>query len=115
MDEYRMIQDIAPHTYVLDYENPVPGDGDTLLVYRRNELMVRTEDSGFLKAGVILWDNASLRDRLIYLFRIDDERFFTVHPEEAVVLPIRVLRFLAQYAKAVIHSSEKSSHTSDWV
>ena len=87
MDEYRMIQDIAPHTYVLDYENPVPGDGDTLLVYRRNELMVRTEDSGFLKAGVILWDNASLRDRLIYLFRIDDERFFTVPPEIKIEAP----------------------------
>ena len=75
-----MIQDIAPHTYHNEYKPVAPDENSIILAYENVKSFFRKEDSSdviTLPRFRELEDKAAdLYENYIYLFSIDEERFY---------------------------------------
>ncbi len=80
-----MIQDISPYTFHIEYQNIRPEGDDLLLPFCRGKLLLRREEPiAFLK--VKDW-RAEAAEHMIYLFAIDDMRFFYLDIQEEEAAP----------------------------
>ena len=70
-----MIQEIAPHQFDNAFREAAIREGDYILYYRKREVLVRHGEAGicFPKYEEV---DASSCGKAIYLFSIDDQRFF---------------------------------------
>ena len=80
-----MIQDIRPYTFHIEYHNIRPEGEDLLLPFCRGKLLLRGEEPiAFLK--VKDW-RAEAAEHMIYLFAIDNMRFFYLKIQEEEAAP----------------------------
>ena len=68
-----MIQDIYPHVYHNEYKNITPEDDDYVICFHRDKVLLKKDDE--LNVTIPRKKDNSFSD-LIYLFSIDDERYF---------------------------------------
>ncbi len=75
-----MIQDIAPHKYHLEYAPYKAKEEDIVLIYQRNNVLVKNEEALRLPTRKEAEEVLGLREDTEYyfLFSIDETRFFTV-------------------------------------
>ena len=77
-----MIQDIAPHTYHNEYKPVAPDENSIILAYENGKSFFSKEDSSdviTLPRFRELEDKAAdLYENYIYLFSIDEERFYLI-------------------------------------
>ncbi len=83
-----MIQDIAPHRFQNEYCPKPPGPDSYLLCYRGREALVKWEDGtlDFPRFRDLDKDQTYLREKVLYLFSIDDEAFYLLPYEEGRAL-----------------------------
>lgn len=74
-----MIQDIAPHHFDNAY-HPVPPDGDSIALCFEGRacLVKKTEEIVFPRFADLEKDNQDIYHDYIYLFRVDQERYYLV-------------------------------------
>ena len=86
-----MIQDIAPHTYHNEYKPVAPDENSIILAYENGKSFFRKEDSSdviTLPRFRELEDKAAdLYENYIYLFSIDEERFYLIPDLDTALLP----------------------------
>ncbi len=73
-----MIQDIAPHKYLVDYQPDVPKLTDVVLVYRKKELLSCYKDGEICYPTIqdVQKIYPDIRKKAKYLFRIDERDFY---------------------------------------
>ncbi|PWM23534.1 MAG: NAD(+) diphosphatase [Oscillospiraceae bacterium] len=73
-----MIQDIAPHQFANEYRPCPPQPESVLLFFRGKEVLLLERGKGweFPRFGDLAPQNPSLYERYLYLFSVDDERFY---------------------------------------
>ena len=84
-----MIQDIAPHTYSVEYDTREPQAGDYGLYFEGKNVLLRAEKDGYrlplleelLKDGVTVggWENAEeMGKHAHFLFSVDGAGYFLI-------------------------------------
>lgn len=72
-----MFQDIDPYTLNIGYQNQTPENDDYLIVYNNNQILIhKNEEFLFPTIADILCDHNIDTDHFIYLFNIDNKKFF---------------------------------------
>ena len=74
-----MIQDIAPHTYHNEYKPSAPDKNSFILAYEKGSILLPHQD---LEEKV-----SDLYSKYIYLFSIDDQRFYLIPELDTTLLP----------------------------
>ena len=97
-----MIQDIAPHTYHNEYRPSQPDKDSFILVYEKGSILLprqeREEAISFPRFQELEGKTENLYSNYIYLFSVDDQRFYLIPHLDASLLPdygfqdVRVLR-----------------------
>lgn len=97
-----MIQDIAPHTYHNEYKPSAPDKDCFILVYEKGSILLprqeRDADITFPRFRELEEKIADLYSNYIYLFSIDDQRFYLIPELDTSLLPdyefqdVRILR-----------------------
>ena len=87
-----MLQDIAPHSFSNAFASPAAAKGDILLCFDHDHVLLRETENGivFPRIGEVDVPAASL----IYLFSLDDERYFLCPPQ----LKVSAAHGLARHA-----------------
>ena len=114
-----MLQDIAPHALNNRYDPEArPEDDDFVLFLSGRRILVSTEAGvRFPSVGML---DASAVPTLIYLFSVDDERYFLLPGDEAPALPGFVLTDLKQLREAEpspkyrVFAAVTGKHLADW-
>ena len=84
-----MIQDIAPRVFHNEYKKELPGPDDIIFSFRDRELLCVLFESGEVRCPK--YSEISVdAEKLIYLFAIDDTKFF-LFPEECEESPVASL------------------------
>lgn len=84
-----MIQDIEPKIFYNQFRNAEISRGDYVFVFSGNRIMVR-EDA---KLGFIKYEELNIEGyEFIYLFSIDDQRYFLLAGEEELSVPGYIYR-----------------------
>ena len=77
-----MIQDIAPHTYHNEYKPSAPDKDCFILAYEKGSILLprqeRDADITFPRFRELEEKIADLYNNFIYLFSIDDQRFYLI-------------------------------------
>ena len=77
-----MIQDIAPHTYHNEYKPSAPDKDCFILVYEKGSILLprqeRDADITFPRFRELEEKIADLYSNYIYLFSIDNQRFYLI-------------------------------------
>ena len=86
-----MIQDIAPHIYHNEYK-PVPPDGNScILAYDKGNVFMKLDSNGsdivFPRFQELEEKVSGLYDNYIYLFSVDEERFYLIPGLDTSLLP----------------------------
>ena len=113
-----MIQDIYPRKFNNHYDgNIVPSGEDTVLAFKGADMIMDPERQGFPKVS----DFAGLdRGKLIYLFSIDEERFFLLQDEDVAVPEgfsydrFKILREQNSYSKADVFAAFTAYQLNEW-
>lgn len=97
-----MIQDIAPHTYHNEYKPSAPDKDSFILAYEKGSILLprqeRDADITFPRFQELEEKIADLYNNFIYLFSIDDQRFYLIPELDTSLLPdyefqdVRILR-----------------------
>ena len=97
-----MIQDIAPHTYHNEYKPSAPDKDSFILAYEKGSILLprqeRDADITFPRFRELEEKIADLYINFIYLFSIDDQRFYLIPELDTSLLPdyefqdVRILR-----------------------
>ena len=97
-----MIQDIAPHTYHNEYKPSAPDKDCFILAYKKGSILLprqeRDADITFPRFRELEEKIADLYSNYIYLFSIDDQRFYLIPELDTSLLPdyefqdVRILR-----------------------
>ena len=97
-----MIQDIAPHTYHNEYKPSAPDKDSFILAYEKGSILLprqeRDVDITFPRFREFEEKIADLYNNFIYLFSIDDQRFYLIPELDTSLLPdyefqdVRILR-----------------------
>ena len=97
-----MIQDIAPHTYHNEYKPSAPDKDSFILAYEKGSILLprqeRDADITFPRFREFEEKIADLYNNFIYLFSIDDQRFYLIPELDTSLLPdyefqdVRILR-----------------------
>ena len=97
-----MIQDIAPHTYHNEYKPSAPDKDSFILAYEKGSILLprqeRDADITFPRFRELEEKIADLYSNYIYLFSIDDQRFYLIPELDTSLLPdyefqdVRILR-----------------------
>ena len=97
-----MIQDIAPHTYHNEYKPSAPDKDCFILAYEKGSILLprqeRDADITFPRFRELEEKIADLYSNYIYLFSIDDQRFYLIPELDTSLLPdyefqdVRILR-----------------------
>ena len=97
-----MIQDIAPHTYHNEYKPSAPDKDSFILAYEKGSILLprqeRDADITFPRFREFEEKIADLYSNYIYLFSIDDQRFYLIPELDTSLLPnyefqdVRILR-----------------------
>lgn len=110
-----MIQDIAPHKLANQY-NPalLPEGNDCVLLFRGGGVLLKADGSRLPKVSDFSPDSP-----LLYLFALDEGRFFLLRdcealPEGFSFLEVRTLRGPRQLPKEVIFAILTGKHLADW-
>ncbi len=82
-----MIQDIGKHVFNNSYHPVLPDDESYVLYYKGKEALVIQDgdDITFPRVKDILHENPDFEDDNIYLFAIDDDRFYLPHGQTFVI------------------------------
>ena len=80
-----MIQDIYPKIYHNEYKELVPSDYDFILVFDKNRVLVRYERDHLRYP--VKQELSAFSCSFLYLFSIDEYRYFLAYTEETVTLP----------------------------
>ena len=75
-----MIQDIFPKVYHNEYRDEKPADTDFILVFHKNTVLVRFRDEKLRYPS--LREMAAFTCEYIYLFSIDNFKYFLAYPKE---------------------------------
>ena len=97
-----MIQDIAPHTYHNEYKPSAPDKDSFILAYEKGSILLprqeRDADITIPRFRELEEKIADLYNNFIYLFSIDDQRFYLIPELDTSLLPdyefqdVRILR-----------------------
>ena len=97
-----MIQDISPHTYHNEYKPSAPDKDSFILAYEKGSILLprqeRDADITFPRFRELEEKIADLYSNYIYLFSIDDQRFYLIPELDTSLLPdyefqdVRILR-----------------------
>ena len=97
-----MIQDIAPHIYHNEYKPAAPDKTSFILVYEKGQILLpcqeREEAITFPHFQELEGKLPDLYSNYIYLFSIDDQRFYLIPDLDTSLLPnyafqdVRILR-----------------------
>ena len=97
-----MIQDIAPHTYHNEYKPSAPDKDSFILAFEKGNILLprqeRDADITFPRFRELEEKIADLYSNYIYLFSIDDQRFYLIPELDTSLLPdyefqdVRILR-----------------------
>ena len=86
-----MIQDIAPHTYHNEYRPSQPDKDSFILVYEKGSILLprqeREEAISFPRFQELEGKTENLYSNYIYLFSVDDQRFYLIPHLDASLLP----------------------------
>lgn len=84
-----MIQDIAPHVYHNEFRPQPPEDDSYLLVYQENQILLGQEASGtdLFPRFRDLKEELRLSPEPVYLFTIDQDRFYLAQVSPDAFLP----------------------------
>ena len=86
-----MIQDIAPHTYHNEYKPSAPDKDSFILAYEKGSILLprqeRDVDITFPRFREFEEKIADLYNNFIYLFSIDDQRFYLIPELDTSLLP----------------------------
>lgn len=84
-----MIQDIAPHVYHNEFRPQPPEDDSYLLVYQENQILLGQEASGtdLFPRFRDLKEELRLSPEPVYLFTIDQDRFYLAQASPDAFLP----------------------------
>ncbi len=102
IEVFGLIQDIGNHVYDNSY-HPVPPDDESFVLYYEGDKALVMQDGAditFPRVRDIISDNPAFRDDYIYLFKIDDERFYLANLHDFAVpgslradmIPVRTFR-----------------------
>ena len=113
-----MIQDIFPHKFDNHFiPGLLPDDNDTLFCFRGEQILCHMDEGRavFPRAG-----DCADKNSLIYLFRLDGQRFFLGSEENTpvsgdyVYLPLRSLRKKDEEQKPLVFAAVTARHLNDW-
>jgi len=111
-----MIQDIEPKRFYNRYEpNTTAADGDSVLIFEGGTVACRLENGIAFPKIKDLSDAG--RRQLIYLFRIDEERFFlgqTPCPEGYAMHSLREMREQIAENRYLLFAAFTGRHLNDW-
>ena len=86
-----MIQDIAPHTYHSEYKPSAPDKNSFILAYEKGSILLphqeREADIYFPRFQDLEEKVSDLYSKYIYLFSIDDQRFYLIPELDTTLLP----------------------------
>ena len=86
-----MIQDIAPHTYHNEYKPSAPDKNSFILAYEKGSILLphqeREADIYFPRFQNLEEKVSDLYSKYIYLFSIDDQRFYLIPELDTTLLP----------------------------
>ena len=86
-----MIQDIAPHTYHNEYKPSAPDKNSFILAYEKGSILLphqeREADIYFPRFQDLEEKVSDLYSKYIYLFSIDDQRFYLIPELDTTLLP----------------------------
>ena len=86
-----MIQDIAPHTYHNEYKPSAPDKNSFILAYEKGSILLphqeREADIYFPRFQDLDEKVSDLYSKYIYLFSIDDQRFYLIPELDTTLLP----------------------------
>lgn len=108
-----MIQDIAPHTYHNEYRPSQPDKDSFILVYEKGSILLprqeREEAISFPRFQELEGKTENLYSNYIYLFSVDDQRFYLIPHLDASLLPdygFRMSVCCALHTPSTWHSQE---------
>ncbi len=114
-----MIQDIAPHTYHNEYKPSAPDKNSFILAYEKGSILLphqeREADIYFPRFQDLEEKVSDLYSKYIYLFSIDDQRFYLIPELDTSLLPdyefqdIRNLRTAPATASGICRSYRTSA------
>lgn len=114
-----MIQDIAPHTYHNEYKPSAPDKNSFILAYEKGSILLphqeREADIYFPRFQDLEEKVSDLYSKYIYLFSIDDQRFYLIPELDTTLLPdyefqdIRNLRTARATASGICRSYRTSA------
>lgn len=111
-----MIQDIAPHKLGNQYDPAaIPEPEDFVLVFDGGKVLLKTGET----AQLLRVSDFSENCQFLYLFTVDDARFFLLSGEAATpagceFVDARSLRGSNQFPKEIIFAILTGKHLSDW-
>lgn len=108
-----MIQDIAPHTYHNEYKPSAPDKDCFILAYEKGSILLprqeRDADITFPRFRELEEKIADLYSNYIYLFSIDDQRFYLIPELDTSLLPtmnFRMYGFFGPLSHSILHLQE---------
>ena len=108
-----MIQDIAPHTYHNEYRPSQPDKDSFILVYEKGSILLprqeREEAISFPRFQELEGKTENLYSNYIYLFSVDDQRFYLIPHLDTSLLPdygFQDVRVCALHIPSTWHSQE---------
>ncbi|MDO4493628.1 MAG: NAD(+) diphosphatase [Clostridia bacterium] len=114
-----MIQDIGPHRLYNQFDPAAtPEDGDTVLLLSGGTVAAKLSEKTLAFPKVRDFA-AEARARLIYLFRVDEERFFLCTGEDALpegfaMTDLRTVRQAEPEPKYLVFAALTGKHLADW-
>lgn len=111
-----MIQDIAPHKFHNQYDPlAVPDREDLVLFFEGGRLLMK---AGEKKELLRVKDFPEARE-FVYLFSLDDTRFFLLRdenaiPEKSEFTDVRTLRGACWFPREILFAILTGKHLSDW-
>lgn len=108
-----MIQDIAPHTYHNEYKPSAPDKNSFILAYEKGSILLphqeREADIYFPRFQDLEEKVSDLYSKYIYLFSIDDQRFYLIPeliPPFFQITNSRIYEIFGQPGHSIWHLQE---------
>ena len=111
-----MIQDIAPHKLDNQYDpSAMPEQEDSVLLFHNGRVLLRTGG----KAQLLRVKDFPENCEFVYLFSLDDDRFFLLGEENTIpdgcaFTDVRTLRGESSLPREILYAIFTGKHLSDW-
>lgn len=112
-----MLQDISPHKLDITYSTDnLPGDNSVIIHYKNGKILACTEKDNMFP----IYSQISKPQKIVYLFSVDEDKFFLVLDEEVIAQggyvyhDIKKLRHTAGMLKENIMIMFTSYHLWSW-